>query len=275
MRALTLMTRQDALAYLSGVIRGDGWLTKELGLRCADRDFAQAAADALAVGFAVQCTPKTDERGYWLIRLGNASGRFNLLRDIAANSASERAAWLRGLFDSEGNAQLTPHPRIGPNSFGRRIAMYSTSIATLDIATGHLEVLGVRSRTRATKNSAGHKGALTVYELSLVGNRDNYARFAALVSSNISRKRVAMRRVVQTYQPDLSACRRASQLLGAAAKTARTKSIVIPEVIANMRAMIERGDRVTCRACADINGYWAARGHLSHGQLVTAARNLQ
>lgn len=271
MRALTL-TKSVALAYLSGVLHGDAWLTKELGLRCADNDFAEAFAAALQPAFGIQRSPRRDERGYWLLRLGNASGRFDGLRVVEIQTDDERAAWLRGLFDSEGNANLH-RVRGGPSSWGRRLAMYSTEPGTLRLAGERMVALGIKSRLRATKNSASHKGTKTVYEIALSGSRENYSRFADLVGSSIARKRETMIRIVDSYQADISAHCREKQLRGAATKTRRTLESTIPAVVAAIRVRIETGQPTTIRACAAVLvGYHAARKHRTHAQLMAEAK---
>src|SRR5690348_4244567 len=93
--------------YLAGVLSGDGWCTpRTLGLRCKDADFASAFAQAVNAVFGLSIEPAVDERGYWLTRAGNRSGRFNMLRDFEPTNNDDLSSWLRGLFDSEGNAQL-------------------------------------------------------------------------------------------------------------------------------------------------------------------------
>lgn len=262
-----------ALAYLAGVLHGDAWLTKELGLRVADRDFADAFAAALRDAFGLERVPRRDERGYWILRLGNASGRFNILRAVAPVTAEDRGAWVRGLFDSEGNANIH-RVRGGEHCWGRRIAMYSTALDTLHTAAAHLTELGITTLLRATKNSAGHKGTKVVHELSLRGSRDNYARFASTVGSSIARKRDTMTAIVESYKPDLSAHCREVQLLGAATKLKRTLETVVPAVIAAIHARIDAGEKVTMRECEGaIAGYRSARNHFTHKQLVAAARS--
>src|SRR4051812_1156824 len=90
----------DARAYLAGVLHGDGWCTHlTLGLRVADQDFAEAFALALNLVCGTTYAPRRDERGYWLLRAGNKSGRFSGLKGFVARTDRERAMWLRGLFD--------------------------------------------------------------------------------------------------------------------------------------------------------------------------------
>lgn len=263
-----------ALAYLSGVIHGDGWLTdRELALRVKDADFAHAFADAIAVAFDVDFPARHDERGYWLVRRGNTSGRFNSLRAFVPASAAERAAWVRGLFDSEGNAQFRPTVG-GPRCFSRRVAMYSTEISTLDRALGYLAGLGVPSYIRATKNSTGHIGTKVVFELSVHGGRDNYNGFATLVGSNIARKRDAMTSMVESYKPDFRAHCREVQLRGATTKLRRTREEVIPRVIEGIRGRLVRGESITMRSLAVLPGYSTAIKHVEHRKLVACAKEM-
>src|SRR5262245_17678066 len=98
---------QEALAYLSGVLHGDGWCNEQtIGLRVKDQDFAQAFARALTKIAMEDYAPRLDGRGYWLVRTDNCNGRFCHIKSFKPETDTERALWLRGLFDSEGNAQL-------------------------------------------------------------------------------------------------------------------------------------------------------------------------
>lgn len=186
--------------YLAGVVVGDGWCTPlSLGIQVADCDFAEAFATAIAEAFSIAPpTVRQEARGYWVVRMSNKSGRFNALRDVAPDGIDESAAWLRGFFDSEGNALLRRNG-MSPNAFGRRVAMYSTNLGTLDRAAGCASRLGIETLLRRTKNSAGHKGTLVVFELALRGARDNYQRFSDLVGSSIERKRTVLAAIPQSY----------------------------------------------------------------------------
>ena len=169
MKALTIWQ-----PYLAGVLHGDGWCTGlTIGLRCKDRDFAETFAEGMNAVFELRVVAKKDSRGYWLIRLGNRSGRFDALRAYEPTDNDELTSWLRGLFDSEGNAQLWLYPRRGGNAYHRRIAFYSTELRTLDRALEYLSWLEVSATIRATKNSASHKGDKTVFELRIV-RRDGF-----------------------------------------------------------------------------------------------------
>jgi hypothetical protein len=197
MKALTIWQ-----PYLAGVLHGDGWCTPlTLGLRSKDRDFAGVFAEAVNALFGTALQSKTDERGYWLVRASNKSGRFNDLKDYEPSDDKERAAWLRGLFDSEGNAQILPQPRRGPNSYHRRVAFYSTNFVTLGLAASHLHSLDIKHLIRSTKNSATHKGLKLVGELRLC-RREAFQTFARIVGSSIERKQARLDAIAASYQPD-------------------------------------------------------------------------
>lgn len=194
----------DALwrPYLAGVMRGDGWVTPlTAGLRAKDFDFSQSFARALNIGFSLSLAPKRDERGYWLVRTSNKRGIYDCLITYTPRTEDEWCAWLRGLFDSEGNANLVAQPKVSANAFTRRVAFYSTRLDTLERAAGGLRVLGLKSILKATKNSAGHIGNKVVYQLRLSHSRDAFERFATMVGSSIERKQLVLDAIPSTYQP--------------------------------------------------------------------------
>jgi hypothetical protein len=187
--------------YIAGVLHGDGWCTGlTLGLRVKDHDFAKCFSEALFAEHGKLYSPKTDERGYWIIRTSNKTGRFSHLRQYEPNDIDEVIWWLRGLFDSEGNAQLTPRTKQGPNSYSRRIAMYSTNVDTLKKAEEFMEWLEVPCLIRATRSSSSHKGSKTVFELRVL-RREGFERFARVVGTNIQRKHQVIEKIVASYQP--------------------------------------------------------------------------
>jgi hypothetical protein len=260
-----------ALAYLAGVLHGDGWCTAlTIGLRVADRDFSDAFAAALRGVFGVSVEPKTDERGYWLVRVSNKTGRFSQIRSYAPMTVDEKAAWLRGLFDSEGNAQLRPNG-ISENSYGRRVAIYSTDRTTLERARTLMVDLAIPTILRVTRNSASHKGTKAVYELTVCGSRDNYARFATSVGSSIVRKQSVLDAIPGSYRPDPSEHCRIAQRLGAATKHRHTMEIVLPRVVDGVRDLIARGVKPTQRACRAIPGYNTVQPWVAQTTLVEMA----
>lgn len=197
MKALTLHQ-----PYLAGVVRGDGWVTRlTLGLRVADEEFAQQFARSVRHVYGVSTVARRDERGYWLVRVGNKTGRFDGLRLFEPSTAEESRCWLRGLFDSEGNAQLVHRPRVSPNAYQRRVSFYSTSVETIEMAADALSGLGLRTIRSHVKPTAGHLGSKPVIELRLAASRSAYALFADEVGSTILRKQRVMEAIPTSYQP--------------------------------------------------------------------------
>lgn len=189
-------------AYLAGVLHGDGWCTPlTIGLRAKDGDFVEAFAHGLNLLFGLSVQPKRDNRGYWLIRAGNKSGRFSRIKSFQPSNNDDLSSWLRGLFDSEGNAQLWLNAAAGPGSYSRRVAIYSTDILTLERASEYLDWLEVPNMIRTTKNSDSHIGTKIVYELRML-RREGFAKFLDLVGSSIARKQSSLEKIVSTYQPD-------------------------------------------------------------------------
>ena len=187
--------------YLAGVLHGDAWCSNlTIGLRCKDRDFSQQFAACINAGFARSVQPKRDERGYWLVRVGNKSGTFSALRAFVPKGDEAIAMWLRGLFDSEGNAQLWHMPHVSQLSYHRRVAFYSTAVHTLLTASSYLTALAIPNTLRPTKNSASHRGSKIVHELRVV-RREGFTRFASVVGSSIGRKDERLKLIASTYQP--------------------------------------------------------------------------
>lgn len=205
MKALTV---QQPLAYLAGVLRGDAWLSTGSGkspsgylcLRVADLDFAETFAAAIGAAYQVQIEPRRDERGYWLTRTYNGHRRFDPLKGYHPTSDEARAAWLRGLFDSEGNAQLTPKPWRGPGSWERRVAFYSTESSTLLAAQEHMAALGMPSTIRPHRSGPGHLGSRPVEQLRLTSSRDLFLRFSTVIGSSILRKQITLDLIPTTYR---------------------------------------------------------------------------
>src|SRR5690348_7451096 len=83
-------------AYLAGVLKGDGWCTDYIGLRVSDQDFAEVFAHAILLVFNISVKVRKDERGYWLVKTSNLTGRFTYLVTYEPLSLDAKAAWLKG-----------------------------------------------------------------------------------------------------------------------------------------------------------------------------------
>jgi hypothetical protein len=266
----------EPIAYLAGVLQGDAWLSSRgyLCLRVADQDFAVAFAEAITAGFGVSTIVNIDERDYWLCRKYNGYQRFSCLPAYSPSSDGERAAWLRGLFDSEGNASLWPKPS-GSRSFTRRVSFYSTKIGTLNRAAKYLYVLSIESRQPTVmRASAGHLGSKPVFELALKSSCDNYTRFGQLIGSSIDRKRIVLKAIPESYCADMSQVRREMQATGAATKRRRTINIRYPALLDEIAFRLKAGESTTFRAVQHLDGYWAAHKTLGlkHSEIIEEAR---
>lgn len=280
MKALSLQQPPPHLlhpkAYLAGVVLGDGWLSgattknRILGLRVADADFAAAFAEAVSAAFGRRAKPRRDERGYWVVRTSNRDGVLDELRTVEPVLV-EQGTWLRGLFDSEGNAQLT-RLRSGPNCFGRRVAFYSTNLETLDRAAYYLTALGMLSGLSEVRPTRGHLGTKPVFQLRLLASREAFDVFRTLVGSSIGRKRAALDAIVASYEADLPAARRRAQLLGAEAKHRKLMKDTLPAVVNGVADLIRRGVKPTQRNCRVVPGFNSVQRHVSQSSLVDLAK---
>lgn len=191
-----------AKAYLAGCVVGDAWCTPlTLGMRVKDEDFSRAFADAIKEAFGVSTRVAKDERGYWLVRIGNRTERFKELVGYQPSGKEEMGAWVRGLFDSEGNACLSKS-NVSKNAWNRRVAIYSTNAATLERAALYLLIHGVMTKVYVENPSAGHKGTKPVMQLRVIPNRWNYWYFATRIGSSIARKQAVLDAIPSSYQPD-------------------------------------------------------------------------
>jgi hypothetical protein len=222
---LALSVRQPK-AYLAGCLKGDACITSGrpnvihgyLQLRVSDWDFAEAFCDAIESGYGVRRRPREDERGYAYVRTYNGHGRFSHLKELYPSCPETQAAWLRGLFDSEGNVVCGKKRSQRPNSWDRRVAFFSTNMDTLEQALWYLERLGMSARIVPWCRSAGHRGTRPVFALVLYACRDNFEKFARIVGSSIDRKMTPLGLLPTTYHPDLKAARREAQLRGVSAR---------------------------------------------------------
>jgi hypothetical protein len=209
------------LAYVAGVLLGDGWCSRlTIGLRVKDQDFATAFTRALLAAFHVETKASLDERGYWLVRTSNKTGRFNRAISFKPKTDCAKGAWLSGLFDSEGNAYLGRQTKTSPNAKSRRIAIYSTNTETIRLAALYLSDLGITSRITQRRHTEGHLGDKPVYELAVRCSLKNFARFAILIPSHILRKQSTIDAIVDSYGP-VAGLLRAAQLRGVAMRKAR------------------------------------------------------
>lgn len=258
------------LAYINGVLYGNGWCKQSLALRVKDYDFCKAFTDSVNLVFNTKYAPKPDERGYWLFRTSNKTGKFDHLLTFQPNGELEYSAWLKGLFDSEANFQLLKI-KGKDNSYNRRVATYCTQLPTLERANEYLTALGIQGSIRETKNSSTHIGSKVVYELRLKSSKENYSKFAQIVGSSLERNRLTLQSIIDSYVSDLSESCRQSQLKGAQSKRQKTIRETLPKVVRAVRELIDKGVKPTQRVCRSIPGYNTIQRFISQKDLIEMA----
>lgn len=258
-------------AYICGVLHGDGYVTDlSIGLNVSDLDFACAFANALACVTGLWIPPRNDS-GYWKVRTSNKAGIHSHLRNYEPQTLEEKAMWVRGLFDSEGNAQCRLNG-VSENSYGRRVSMYSTELTTLERAMTYLDELGIETRCSLTQAhlGEGHKGDKPVHELSVRGGKENYTSFALIVGSSIARKHKTLIEIVASYR-DMAEYTRKAQAKGAETRRRRALEETLPQVVAAIRHLIANGEVPTQRRCGAIPGYHKIIHYKKHSELIALA----
>lgn len=269
-----------AMSYLCGVLHGDGWCNEvgRIGLRVRDRDFAEAFTTAINLVFGVEMTAKLVRhvgcRYYWTARMSRIDGRFLSIRKHTPRGLKEKAAWLRGFFDSEGNAQLIPLPKVSKHSVQRAVRMFSTCETTISTAHSYLDFLGISATQYQMKNTTGHLGSKIVICLAVRHGKENFVKFATLVGSNIARKRTVLAKIPKSYRPDFIAHCRKNQLKGARTKHHNLLLVTVPTVIKGIAEMIAQGIIPTQRQCAGIKGFYSVQRHYTQCGLIRMARSL-
>lgn len=263
MRALSLWQ-----SWLAGVLHGDGYCTaKGIGLYVKDVEFAKEFADSLDVIYERRVGSFLDKRGLWMTRSSNKAGIFDEAKGFSPISLEEKAMWVRGLFDSEGNAQLMKYKQ-WENSYHRRVAMYSTLMPTLLMAQEYLSDLGIATKIYTTKNSATHIGPKTVYELKLKSGMGNFSKFSTMVGSCIPRKQKSLEKIVFTYCDDLPTMCRAAQSKGAATKRMKRENVTLPLIIKEIKNLQNSGIKPTQRECSKIKGHASVLNLMRHSELM-------
>ncbi|MDD4874310.1 MAG: LAGLIDADG family homing endonuclease [Dehalococcoidales bacterium] len=259
----------DYTAYISGVLAGDGWCTTNLGLHVKDEDFIREFSHAIKEAFGYDTKPRIEGK-YWKVTKGNYDGKFNWLHGYEPETIEGYKAWLRGFFDSEGNAQLH---RIGttPNSVQRRISMYSTNIETMNKSVKYFTALDIKTTLRPTKNSISHLGSKVVYELRINAGIQNYRQFSNLVGSSLRRKREVINEIISSYQNKGEYTRKA-QKLGAEVKMVKMVEVTLPNVINALGEKIKNGEGVRSIDCHNIPSYISVLRYFNHRQMIAIAK---
>jgi len=269
-----LAERAESIAYLAGVLVGDGYLSKEIfRLTVADWDFAKAFCYALKIAFNTIKTPKLNKQGYWDVNTGNGRKQFEILTEFKPANNLEKKAWLQGFFDSEGSAILTKTNR-GDNCFSRKVLFTSSDSGLLIKAKRYLFKIGIDSRIRPQSFGTGHLGTKPMYSLILNSSKKNYKSFLDSVSSNIKRKQKKIEWIIDSYVNNLSESYRKAQKKGAQAKNKKFYNTTFPKLLSIIEKMLQNHDKVTARICYNLPGYWKANHRMKHSEIVNIAKKI-
>ena len=250
MRGLTFREPGTALSYIAGVYLGDGYLTNggaTIGLHVKDRDFAEAFATAIDCAFGLSVQVRQEGK-YWRARI-RRKGLFDRIPFFIPRSNVHRAYWLRGLFDSDGNAQLY-RSLASPGAKNRRVAIYNTTATTIDRACRYLQYLGICCKVNETSAhlQPSHHGSAVVLELKVVGGRESFQAFAEQIGSCIDRKRRTLT-AIATYEEKSEYCKRGGLASAVVRWGGRTHCNHGHRLSGNNIKLTRRGAK-RCRTCA-------------------------
>jgi len=186
------------LAYVIGVILGDGYVAKYgriVRLQCKDKEFAEVFRNALEkLGFNPNMHfYEKEER--WIAQT-KCKALWQFLRPFKEDvnkvldwmrSKEEKRAFIRGMYDSEGNLKIQKSRKI--------IRLSNTNKRLLEIIQKYLEDLGIKSelylaRKAGTLLNFKEKPILQKHNLwqIKVSKQDSSTKFLKLIGSNIPRK---------------------------------------------------------------------------------------
>lgn len=188
----------ENIAYLLGVIYGDGWFNRSrFALRVKDREFAQEFKNSCEnLGFHVSFGEDNYWRGMWLAQLYSKDFTewlrqvtiLDLPRLLTTSDLEKR--FIRGIYDSEGSLYIYP------NGTRRNIRISNTNMPLLNYVASILIKQGYNPRIYKQSIVKGAKifikdhyavATKECYDISL-GIRDEVNRFCKEIGSSIPRK---------------------------------------------------------------------------------------
>lgn len=242
--------RRSAMSYLAGVVAGDGYLASGdtvVGLAAKDRDFVEAFADAVELAFGTRPRVRVREVHYWVARL-TRKGVVDEVRRHEPVSDDDASMWLRGFFDSDGCASLSPN-KASPGAWNRHVAMFKANAETIDRASRLLDQLGIENvvTVRPPQRQRNRHGTKAMYRVRVRNSRQNLERFRCLVGSSLARKRDGLRRIVATYTDRSEYSSRGGQR-GAATRWGGRTHCGHGHELTDENVYVARGAR-RCRTC--------------------------
>ena len=173
------------LAYVLGVIYGDGYLGKSfIKLKVKDKDFAKNFSNYIFKWSGYNCPVTMNKEKFFLVQLSSTPACKFLsrikLKEIKEWNFNEKALFLRGLYDSEGYA--------GRN----HITFTNSNKRLIDLVSLLLNELDIKHTIIFNKPSKGVIGKWTfirkkIYRI-LITNYENKKKFYEKIGFSIKRK---------------------------------------------------------------------------------------
>ena len=190
--------------YILGVILGDGHFTFPkggggcIGLSVVDKDFAQTFYNSLKRWSQTYCRI-WHYRDRWRVYLTSVSSakvfkNFDTIK-ILTLSEDIRCAFLRGLYDSDGNV----------NDNNKTIRFYNSNPRLINIVKGALESIGVsnlkiRKRNEEVHIIEGREYLVKPVYVLVLSRKRNLELFNVKVGFSIKRKQKRLETMVNSYQ---------------------------------------------------------------------------
>lgn len=260
----------NEIFYLAGVLHGDGFNGKKIGLLAKDKDFVEEFARCLNIicNQAKKPIPRGD---YWEVRIGNKTGKFNFIKDTIPISIEQKGAWIRGFFDSDGTATFSKLKKY-PNSYCRSIRICKSKMDVLEKCAQYLRDINIPCKIVSKAHGTGHFGTKPMFEVKISICKENCERFKNLVGSSIARKFKNLCLMCEYQNPDEYL--RRGQLIGAAAKKKKTIEIMLPSVVKGIKSLLDNGIKPTQRNCRSIIGYNTIQTRYSQSDLIQMAQSI-
>jgi len=201
----------EELAYILGVIEGDGSISKvcnNICLSCKDRDFIEEFKRNLEEWSGIKTSviykidySKKNRNDLFSVVLCSKEAKLvlnNFNFDSLLNSTEKiKSNFLRGIYDSEGSV-IKANLNIKRKDYTRKVVFYNTNKETILFVARLLKDLGIDCSIYNPKLSENRFGNKPVYRI-VFSNRKNIERYYKKVGFSIMRKQEKLKDIVNSY----------------------------------------------------------------------------
>ncbi|MFA5175755.1 MAG: LAGLIDADG family homing endonuclease [Candidatus Nanoarchaeia archaeon] len=198
------------LAYILGVIQGDGYVSISRTKGCAkleakDKDFVK--------NFKNKLSKWSGQKSYFNLRKDrnlytatlNSLRASQFLKDFNIYNLSNtkkdiKISFLRGLFDSEGG--VSGYNLSTPRTATRFIAFYNTDKDLIFLVKNMLESLGIRVQNIDKRIKSGFSTNTLLFRLR-IGGKENLEKFNNTIRFSIKRKNKKLEEVLRSYKKNV------------------------------------------------------------------------